>query len=92
VFDECSGGEDVSVLKVPKNLKIKRILPWILEERGERTAVYREERNDLGSLRQTNPPTSRPKPSRCPVSRLLKDEVRPRRTRPLVSDHFPDMS
>lgn len=78
MFDERPGGEDIPVLKIPKRLK-DEVKPYlILEGRDERTAVYREERNVLGSSRQTNLPSSQPKPSHYPASLLPKDEVRPR--------------
>ena len=48
------------------------------------TGVHREERNDLDSSQKTNLPSSRPKPSRYPVSQRPRGEVRPPRMRPLV--------
>jgi len=62
---------------------------WRMKQRH--TGVYREERNDLDSFRQTNLPSSQPKPSRCPVSQPPKDEVRPRQTRPLMFRHSQTM-
>ena len=49
-----------------------------------RTGVPHEEQNGPGSFQKTNLPSSQPTPSHYPVFQRPRDEVRPRRTRPLV--------